>query len=67
MVDPRTFYSSPEYLKDLERDTKKMPMVKPHLIGLEPPRPRYTFQETKEDKEMRTMALDGDIMAFTGC
>ena len=66
MVDPKAFYSTPDYLEAIQRG-KKMPIVKPHLIGLEPPRSRFISEETEEDREMRTMALDGDITLFTGC
>lgn len=67
MIDPKTFYSSPRYLYDIDRDKQNMDIVKPHLIGLDPPRARYAYEETPEAQEMKTMRLDGDIAIFTGC
>lgn len=66
MVDPKTFFSSPDYLNDIDRDKSKMDIVKPHLVGLEPSLPPSKYY-THEDVEMREMVLDGDIMIFTGC
>ncbi len=69
MVDPKTFFSSPNYLSDNDMDRPKIDILKPHLLGLEPPRlrARYYYPETPEEREMAKMTLDGDIMIFTGC
>jgi hypothetical protein len=68
MVDPKTFFSSPDYLSDIDRDKTTIDILKPHLLGLEPPRPRARYYpETTENREMAEMTLDGDIMIFTGC
>lgn len=68
MVDPKTFFSSRDYLNDIDGDKPKIDILKPHLLGLEPPRLRARYyQETSEDREMAEMTLDGDIMLFNGC
>ena len=67
MIDPKTFYSSPNYLDNIDSSTKKMDIVKPYLIGLDPPRPQYIYRATADDREMEAMRRDGDITIFTGC
>lgn len=64
----RLFFSSPNYLSDIDRDKSKIDILKPHLVGLEPSRPpsRY-YAETDEDRAMQEMTLDGDTTIFTRC
>ena len=67
MVDPKTFFSSYEYLRVHSYGEKRI-IVKPHLISGAQLSPAILRREDRDDEqEEKEMNLDGDIMIFTGC